>query len=278
MNLSMTTDYLADEGDPSPYLRRIADVGFTHVHWCHQWNTDYLYARSEVDQIAHWLAKFGLTLLNVHGSNGREKCWYAPEEYRRRAGVELVANRLEMAARLGSDVVIMHAILERPEEPEAFWDALSRSLDELEPVARALGVRIAVENLNDPGHWDIVARILRACSPDYVGLCYDSGHGNKEEDGLRRFEELVDRLIAVHLHDNNGLADQHLIPFTGTLDWDRLARILAHSAYAGPINIETMMHQTGLTDECEFLARTYAAAVRLDGLIRRSASLSPTAI
>jgi hypothetical protein len=58
---------------------------------------------------------------------------------------------------------------------------------------------------------------------------------------------------------------------------DRLARILAHSAYAGPVNIETMMHQTGLTDECEFLARTYAAAVRLDGLIRRPASLSPTA-
>ena len=144
-----------------------------------------------------------------------------------------------------------------------FWESLFRSLDELEPTARALGVRIAVENLNDVGHWAIIARILESYAPDYVGLCYDSGHGNKGEDGLSHLERLGDRLIAVHLHDNNGLADQHLIPFTGTLDWERLARILPRTAYAGPVNIESMMHHTGLTDERAFLAQTYAAAVRV---------------
>ena len=277
MNISMTTDYLADEGDPSPYLRRIAETGFTHVHWCHHWNTDFLYARCEVDQVARWLSEYGLRLLNVHGSNGREKCWYAPEAYRREAGIELVRNRLEMAARLGGDVVIMHAVLDPSEDVSSFWDALFRSLDALQPEARSLGVRIAVENLNDPGHWDIVVRILDAYPPDYVGLCYDSGHGNKKDDGLSHLERLQDRLIAVHLHDNNGLADQHLIPFTGTLDWDRLAGVLARSAYSAPVNIETMMHQTGLTDEGDFLVRTYVAAVRLDGLIGRLASLSPAA-
>jgi sugar phosphate isomerase/epimerase len=270
MDLSMTTDYLADEGTPLPYLRRIAEVGFTHLHWCHHWNSDFMYARSEVDQLARWLADFDLRLLNVHGSNGREKCWYAPEVYRREAGVELVRNRLEMAARLGGDVVIMHAFLEDGADPESFWGALLRSLDELAPVARSLGVRIAIENLNDPGHWAVVTRILESYPPDYVGLCYDSGHGNKGEDGLSQLEVLKDRLIAVHLHDNNGLADQHLIPFTGTLDWERLAGILPRTSYDGPINIETMMHHTGLTDEDEFLALTYSAAVRLDGLIRQA--------
>jgi hypothetical protein len=38
-----------------------------------------------------------------------------------------------------------------------------------------------------------------------------------------------------------------------------------------------MMHQTGLTDEGDFLVRTYLAAVRLDGLIGRLASVSPAA-
>jgi sugar phosphate isomerase/epimerase len=268
MNLSMTTDYFADEGAPLTPLRLIAEAGFTHLHWCHHWNSDFLYARSEVEQLTRWFSELNLALLNIHGSSGREKCWYAPEAYRREAGVELVRNRLEMAAQLGGDVVIMHAILEPEADPDAFWDALFRSLDELEPVARALGVRIAVENLNDTGHWAIIAHILESYAPDYVGLCYDSGHGNKGEDGLSHLERLGDRLIAVHLHDNNGLADQHLIPFTGTLDWSRLASILSRTAYEGPVNIESMMPHTGMTDEREFLALTYAAAVRLDGLIR----------
>jgi sugar phosphate isomerase/epimerase len=102
-----------------------------------------------------------------------------------------------------------------------------------------------------------------------VGLCYDSGHGNKGEDGLRHLDRLKHRLIAVHLHDNDGTADQHLIPFTGTVDWERLAQILSCSPYTGPVNIETMMHKTGLTDEGDFLARTYAAATRVNHLVEQ---------
>ena len=126
-----------------------------------------------------------------------------------------------------------------------------------------------MENLNEPGHWDISTRLLEAYPPDYVGFCYDSGHGNEGEDGLAYLEHLKERLIAVHLHDNDGTADQHLIPFTGTVDWDRLAQIHSRSSYAGPVNIETVMHRTGLTDEDEFLARTYAAAARIHHLIEQ---------
>lgn len=270
--LSMTTDYLEDAGDPSPYLRRIADAGFTHLHWCHHWGSDFLYSRAEVDQIERWLDEYGLQVLNVHGSDGHEKSWYAGEAYRREAGVELVRNRLELAARLGSDVVIMHAVQPQPNDPQRFWDALYSSLDALEPVARALGVRIAVENLNDPGHWGIVTHVLEDYPPDFVGLCYDSGHGNKGEDGLAHLERLKDRLIAVHLHDNDGTADQHLIPFTGTVDWDRLIQIVGSSHCTGPVNLEAMMQHTGIRDESVFLERSFDAACRIEGMLPAAAA------
>ena len=45
--LSMTSDYVTETGCPEPYLRRIAEAGFSRVHWCHQWNTDFLYADCE---------------------------------------------------------------------------------------------------------------------------------------------------------------------------------------------------------------------------------------
>ena len=41
--LSMSTDYAEDTGSPELQLRRIAEAGFTHVHWCHHWDDDFLY-------------------------------------------------------------------------------------------------------------------------------------------------------------------------------------------------------------------------------------------
>ena len=199
--ISMTTDYARSTGDPSPYLRRIADAGFSYVHWCHQWDTDFLYAQCEVEQITAWLGEYGLALLDLHGSAGPEKNWAAAEEYRRLAGVELVRNRLEMTARLGGEVVIMHAgLAARPDGMSSAWDSLRKSLDELEPYARTLGVRIAIEN----GNWPLIETVLGAYPPDYIGLCYDSGHGNKDGVGLARLASMKDRLISIHLHDNDG--------------------------------------------------------------------------
>ncbi len=37
--LAVATDFNGSGGDPEPALRRIAEAGFTHLHWCHQWNT-----------------------------------------------------------------------------------------------------------------------------------------------------------------------------------------------------------------------------------------------
>ena len=81
--LSVTTDYVTSTGDPSPYLRRIADAGFSHLHWCHQWNTDFLYSKWEIYQIERWLKDFGLKLLDLHASVGPEKSWCSEKEYER---------------------------------------------------------------------------------------------------------------------------------------------------------------------------------------------------
>ena len=260
MNLSITTDYAKDTGDPSPYLQRIAEAGFTHVHWCHHWNTDFLYSRWEIEQIGRWLAEGGLQLLDLHAPVGPEKNWASPRAYERRAGVELVANRLEMTARLGGSAIVMHIPAEHPCEP------LRRSLDELAPLARATGVRIALEN----GHFAAIRSVLADYPPDYVGLCYDSGHGNVGGDGLAQLETLKERLLVLHLHDNDGTGDQHNLLYTGTVDWARLADILARSAYARCVSMEVNMKHSGLEDEREFLRRAYETGARLAAQIRAS--------
>lgn len=255
--LSMTTDYnMTDTGDPSPSLKHIAEAGFSHVHWCHQWNTDFLYARCEIDQIAAWLKEYNLAMLDLHGSMGVEKNWSVAEPYRRRAGVELVANRLEMTARLGGRAVVMHG-------GRGPREMLRRSLDELVPIARSLGVRIAMEN----GDWPLLQDILPDYPADSVGLCYDSGHGNLQPGALDLLAAFKDRLIAVHLHDNDGLADQHRLPFTGTVNWPVLATIFGSSAYTGCLTLESSRRYEPVDNEAEFLAQAFLRGNRFSAMV-----------
>jgi sugar phosphate isomerase/epimerase len=254
--LSIATDYVRGHGCPEPYLRAIAEAGISYIHWTHHFNTDFLYLDCEVEQVAQWLTDYGLRVNDLHASAGVEKRWMSFKEYERLAGVELVKNRIGMTARLGSDVVVLHLPCE-PEDPganEIFWGQVHRSLEAVEPYAREHGVRIALENLY-PDNWHTLERVFSDYSPDYVGLCYDSGHGNLKDwsDGLGHLDRLKDHLISLHLNDNDGSGDQHKPLFLGTVDFDRLARIIAQSPYSKCTNMEITIHHSGIKDERAFL-------------------------
>ena len=117
-----------------------------------------------------------------------------------------------------------------------------------------------------------IRKLLSEYDPDYAGLCYDCGHGNMIPDGLDNLELLKDRLISVHLHDNNGTADQHKIMFTGTVDWERLARIMAKSAYTKCVSMEVSMGRMDIDDEDVFLARTFETGTKFTGMIVKEKS------
>jgi len=267
----VTTDYFTSVGCPQPYLRRIADAGFSHVHWCHQWNTDFLYSKYEIGQIGKWLEEYDLRLLDLHGSAGLEKNWASLREYERRAGVELVKNRVKMTAELGGDVVIMHLPGKAASEAENVerMTQARRSLDELAGSANESGVRIGIENA--PG--DDVERMQKLFAeydPDFLGLCYDSGHGNLGGIGLDQLPCLADRLISVHSHDNNGSADQHKLVFSGTVDWEQLATIIAGSAYTKCLSFEVSMRESGIADEQTFLRKAYETGMKLSAMVTRA--------
>jgi len=217
VELSITTDYAEDTGDPSPYLRRIADTGFSHVHWCHHWSTDFLYSKWEIEEIRKWLTNCELRLLDLHGSVGPEKNWASPREYERLAGMELVHNRIEMTAQLGGKIVVMHVPKGSKNLP------LRKSLEQLEPSVRANGVRIALENTNN---FDAIAQLLSEYDAGYLGLCYDSGHAHIAEDAMSVLTTLAPLIVTAHLHDNDGTSDDHRIPGLGTIDWSAVVPVL----------------------------------------------------
>ena len=223
---------LSSRDNPEPNLKQIADTGFSQIHWSHQFNSDYLYTEDEIDQISRWLRTYELTVNDLHASSGEKNHYYSENEDIRLAGVELVKNRIRMANRLGTDVIVLHLPRQPEEDKEnfAYWEAVHRSMDVLIPYTKERSVRIAFENL-PPSNHAALETILAAYDPSEVGICYDSGHGNMDGGGLEFAEAMKDRLIAFHLNDNDTTSDQHNLIFAGLVDWNRLAQIIAASAY-----------------------------------------------
>ncbi len=270
--LAVTSDFVSSTGDPLPHLAMIAEAGFGSVHWCHHWNTDFIYTAPEIRAIRDCLARLKLSVNDLHASHGNEKVWYSATEYQRLAGVDLVLNRLQMASELQCPVAILHL----PEynsaihaDPAPAMENVRKSLDALVPHIERLGVRIAVENM-PRDNWPLVERVLQEYPPHAVGLCYDSGHGTISGNGLERLEANRHRLIALHLHDNDGVGDLHWLPFEGRTDWPRLARIIAASSYDRPVmtmesNMKCPPHKGA--DARNWLTKAAHAAEKLGGIL-----------
>jgi len=266
MELAMATDYAGDTGNAEPALTRIAQAGFKHIQWIHHWRHDFIYTEPEVKHIELLLRNLGLSLYDIHAPAGAEKNWYSTVEYQRLAGVEIIKNRVDMCRTLGGSVIVAHTPKRNSANREG-WAQLRKSLDELEPYCAERRVRIAVENRGADKFIGIL-ELLAEYGPHFLGLCYDAGHGNIGGMGLDHLEAAKHRLISLHLHDNDGKTDQHRPIFTGTVDWPRLAHIVAESPYDKYLTFETEMRRSGLYDEAEFLKRAHSDGQRLLAMVR----------
>ena len=73
-----------------------------------------------------------------------------------------------------------------------------------------------------------------------------------------------ERIFAVHLHDNCGTMDAHLLPGEGGVPWPELMAALAQTPYELPLTLEVT--RQGQSEE-RFLADAWDAAQRLTALI-----------
>lgn len=71
------------------------------------------------------------------------------------------------------------------------------------------------------------------------GFCLDTGHALlTRNDIYSAVTELGDNLTCLHIHDNDGVKDDHVPPYMGILDWDRFLRGLRDVGYTGCLNFE----------------------------------------
>lgn len=261
----MATDYAGDTGNAEPALTHIAEAGFHHIQWIHHWRHDFIYTEPEIRHIQGLLKRLQLSLYDIHAPAGAEKNWYSTIEYQRLAGVEIIKNRVDMCGALGGSVVVAHTPGIHPANREG-WVQLKKSLAELETYCVERDIRIALEN-RPHDKFVGIKDLLSTYGPEFLGICYDSGHGNIGGTGLAYLDALKERLISIHLHDNDGKTDQHRPIFSGTVDWTELTRIVSASPYREYLTFETDMRRSGMHDEVLFLETAHSDGVRLLDMI-----------
>ncbi|MBE7091596.1 MAG: sugar phosphate isomerase/epimerase [Clostridiales bacterium] len=78
--------------------------------------------------------------------------------------------------------------------------------------------------------------------------CWDTGHANTLNlDQYSNIKKLEGMLMGIHLQDNNGDNDDHMIPLLGTVNFDEVIKGLKDINYSGPFNFEVHVFNNGNT-------------------------------
>lgn len=130
-------------------------------------------------------------------------------------------------------------------------------------IAERKNINIALENLRKPQYLDFIFSNIQS---DRLGFCYDSGHENCYTKGTDFLTQYGSKLMALHLHDNDGTDDQHRIPGEGSIDWNALTIKLKGTGYTGAIALEvanelSVCHKNATPER--FLERAFEVAKEL---------------
>lgn len=246
------------DADVPRWLEKFAAAGAKKIVL----GTNLLYrsltSREFLGALTRGLERNGLTLEGAHAPFARAGLNLpgSPEKTR------MLRERRDMIALcgdLGVKVLVNHlSCREEFCDVEASLDELHRrsvrSLEELLPAAEKAGIVLALENIFFPydNPDELLALTAHFGSP-FLGVCYDFGHANViadrpgastagwpeklhrvwngrpvvwERDILKR---LLPEVVCLHMHDNDGSWDQHLLPGRGNVDWKRLLPLAERS-------------------------------------------------
>jgi len=130
--------------------------------------------------------------------------------------------------------------------PNADWIQNRETARLLSKIADDYGVRIAIENVPEPypflmkGTADFEKFYKEVNEP--IGLALDVGHANLNGQIEQFLANFADKIVHVHVHDNNGREDQHLGIGYGKVNWEKFAKLLKKTEFNGVVIVESIEH------------------------------------
>lgn len=189
----------------------------------------------------------GIEIYQAHGPWRWPPQDFTPEDRAER--FEKMSRAILGCEILGCPNFIIHPIMPfgdwQDPEPEKLWEMNLEFFSRLCDVAKVHDRVICFENmpmtalsLSTP---EQILRFVKMIDSPYMRMCLDTGHcsvfGLSPADAVRMIGK--EYLRALHVHDNDGKADRHMLPGEGVIDWEDFGRALAEIGCECPVSIET---------------------------------------
>ena len=159
---------------------------------------------------------------------------------------------IEACGMLGVKTMVIHSGFlsgfAYPDDMQAYCAANAPFFRALIPAMEKHNVRVLFENTTEKhcrgGYFfPIYARDLNEMitymDHPLFGAAWDVGHANMDDiDHAAEMRALGGNLQAIHVHDNYGDKDLHLLPFMGSTDYDNIMRGLIDTHFPGYFTLE----------------------------------------
>ena len=214
-----------------------------------------------------------LIISQTHGRTGT----YWPNDEQHNADVDRYAELdLRASSILGAPSCVIHFINNTrwgKQPPEFLHQTSGEMFDKMIPFAEKYKVNIALETFGaakiqgarirdffaDPKEFKYQFDRLNT---QYKTMCVDSGHTHEAESFWVPPPEEMIRILGkdvtiLHLHDNNGHYDDHLLPGQGNINWPAVFGALDDIGYGGVYNFELANNFAGrlLEDYMHFIGK-----------------------
>jgi len=152
------------------------------------------------------------------------------DEQKRRFTVKKYREAFSAAEALGSSAIVLHAGYAKKRyrgDVNRWLEAAMKTWPEFVKRAGDSGIIIAAENILEREPAPLLRLVEEINSPNFR-LCIDSGHLNifSKASFELWFKTLGPYIAELHLHDNRGLADEHLPLGEGSIDFTKYFRLL----------------------------------------------------
>lgn len=232
-SLSAAVDYFSDVGIPN------MDMSFENLSRLHDSWQSVLYAA------ATRARERGIGVpvchLSFYMPNPKDALLMAKFCKEQRRGIDA-------AALMKIPLAVIHPIAFYSKEA-SYGDFVRANMAYLSPLvkyAEERGVKLCVENMASEKetpenhlYGSCALNISALADKLGCGICFDIGHANISGFKIsEQMEILKGRIDVLHIHDNNGMKDRHLLPFESTVDWDDVAEGIKKSGFCSVLDVE----------------------------------------
>ncbi len=207
----------------------------------------YQFSDKQLLAIKGTLDSTGITPFQTHGP------WIHPPKnnttQERATWMSYAETALHACAVLGSPYLVMHPVM-----PDDYFNRRnSESVEQINreffgkllEMAASVQVTVALENM--PFNSELLATpretvdFVRSFNSPWFKVCLDTGHSLVRQiepaDAVREIG--TQWLATLHVHDNNGVSDQHENPYRGKINWKAFTTALHEINYNGVMSLET---------------------------------------